>query len=88
MENNLSNAKRFVHTAETALKKADKEYAYYKNGVPYHEERPVDHYKESQKAYMEARSYANKALEVLKVVHDSELESEARAILDKCNRNR
>lgn len=27
---NISNAKRFVNTAQTALEKADREYAYYK----------------------------------------------------------
>lgn len=93
MEYNLSNAKRFVHTAQTALKRADREYAYYKNGSPYPEgsvpnDTPQYHYLESQKSYREAKNYAERALEVLKVVKDAELEREARAILAKCNRNK
>lgn len=93
MENNLSNAKRFVHTAQTALKRADREYAYYKNGSPYPDgsvpnDTAQHHYLESQRSYREAKNYAEKALEVLKVVHDAELEREAHEIIAKCNRNR
>lgn len=83
----LKDNPRFVHTAQTALEKADREYAYYKNGSPYLEgsvrnDTPQHHYLESQKSYREAKNYAEKALEVLKVVHGRNPET-TKAVYDE-----
>lgn len=62
MEKKLTNAKRAISTAETFLKKADREWAYYKNGSPHpaENESQQSHYLKSQSGYMNALKFAHK----------------------------
>lgn len=89
MRDELSMIKYQVSCAETHLARADREYAYYKNGHPHAGMNDKDdHYLKSQKAYAAAKKCAEKALELLRRTPDGDLERRARAILDKCNRNK
>ena len=86
--NEFTLIKQHVSSAETHLKRADREYAYYKNGHPYAgADDKDDHYLKSQKAYAAAKNCAEKALELLRKTPDRDLENRARAVLSKCNKN-
>ena len=90
MNTELSDIKRKVSTAETFLAKAKREYAYYLNGSPYPEGKVANdtaqfHYLESQKAYAQAKRYAEAALILLKKNSDKSLEQRAKQVLAACN---
>ena len=79
--------KQYVSSAETQLARADREWAYYKNGHPKTKE-TQPHYIKSQWAYAAAKNYAEKALALLKKTPNSDLERRANAIISKCNQNK
>ena len=84
---NFTLIKQYVSSAETQLARADREWAYYKNGHPITKE-TQPHYIKSQRAYAAARTYAEKALVLLKENHDSDLERRAHNVISKCNKNK
>lgn len=88
MRNELTRIKQHIGLAETCLNKANREWAYYKNGHPHIEnDNSNAHYLASQKAYADARKYAERALEELLGLNEPELEQRAKMIIDKCNHN-
>lgn len=96
MEQNLTNAKRAIGTAETCLFKADREWAYYKNGSPYpigavENDTTQTHYLKSQRSYAKALEFALKGIEILKDIKDdskTSLENRAQKVIDKSNRDK
>lgn len=87
--NEFTLIKQYVSSAETHLKRADREWAYYKNGHPHAgADDKDDHLLKSQKAYAAAKTYAEKALELLRKTPDRDLENRARAVFDKCNKTK
>lgn len=87
MRDELSAIKYQVSCAERHLTRADREWAYYKNGHPITKE-TQPHYVSSQRAYGAAKQYAEKALALLRKTPDVDLERRASVVLDKCNCNR
>lgn len=85
--NEFTLIKQYVGSAETQLARADREWAYYKNGHPITKE-TQPHYVSSQRAYGAAKQYAEKALALLRKTPDVDLERRAKVVLDKCNCNR
>ncbi len=90
---NITQAKRYIGTAETELKRADREWAYYKNGSPYppgsvYNDTPEYHFLASQKAYASAKKFAEKALEIVKGGIDPSIEERAKKIIMKCEANK
>ena len=88
MRDEISAIKYQISLAETCLKRADREWAYYKNEPDFDNKTPQSHYLASQKAYAAAKEHAKKALEMLSGKSEPELERRARAIIDKCNHNK
>lgn len=84
---NFTLIKQYVTSAETQLQRADREWAYYKNGHPITKE-TQPHYIKSQRAYAAAKQYAEKALTLLKVNPDMNLERRANVVISKCNQNK
>lgn len=83
----LTLVKRYTSTAETHLRKADREYAYYKN------EKfgdPQAHYLTSQQCYSKAKEMAEKTLQTMDAegINDPNLRARLNAIILKCNNNR
>lgn len=88
MRDEISAVKYQIGLAETCLKRADREWAYYKNGFPNPQSdiSSQKHYLNSQKSYVSAREHAEKALNMLRVLNEPELKRKAQTILDKCMR--
>ena len=87
--NEFTLIKQYVSSAETHLKRADREWAYFKNGHPHARANDNDdHLVKSQKAYTAAKNCAEKALGLLRKTPDRDLENRARAVLNKCNQNK
>lgn len=87
--NEFTLIKQYVSSAETQLKRADREWAYYKNGHPHARvDDNDDHLLKSQKAYAAAKICAEKALALLSKTPDRDLENRARAVFDKCNKTK
>ena len=84
---NFTLIKQYVSSAETQLQRADREWAYYKNGHPITKE-TQPHYIKSQRAYAAAKQYAEKALTLLKFNPDMNLERRANVVISKCNQNK
>ena len=68
MRDEISAIKYQVSLAETCLKRADREWAYYKNGHPNPQSdiSSQEHYLKSQKSYAAAKDHAEKALTISK----------------------
>lgn len=89
MRNELTKVKQHIGLAETCFEKANKEWAYYKNGCPHvKNDDPTTYYLASQKAYANAKKYAEKVLEELAGLNEPTLEQRAKMIIDKCNHNK
>lgn len=93
MEKSLTDIKRTISTAETWLKKGNREWAYYKNGSPYPDgavknDNPHNHYLKSQSSYSNALKFALQALEMLKTTYEVSLANKAQSIIDKCKHNK
>lgn len=93
MRNELTTIKQHLGLAERCLQRADREWAYYKNGQPL-PNGTVDfsnskgHYMSSQKSYASAKEYAEKVLQELKGFNELELERRAKSVIAKCNYNK
>jgi hypothetical protein len=87
MRDEFSNIKYYVSSAEYNLERANRQWAYYKNGHPITGE-TEPHYVASQKAYKKANEFAAKALELLNQFPNGELEKRAKNIIAICNRNK
>ncbi|MCI6663630.1 MAG: hypothetical protein MSL09_05380 [Spirochaetia bacterium] len=85
MRDAFSQIKYYVSFAETCLKRANKQWAYYKNGHPISGE-TQPHFFKSQKSYENAKKFAAKALELLKVTPNNDLEKRAKIIINNCNK--
>lgn len=86
MRDEISAIKYQVSLAETCLKRADREWAYYKNGHPnpQSDTSSQEHYLKSQKSYAAAKEHAEKAMSMLRELNEPELERKAKEILSKC----
>lgn len=87
MRDEFSNIKYYVSSAEYNLERANRQWAYYKNGHPITGE-TEPHYFASQKAYKKANEFAEKALKLLKNSSDRDLEKRAKNVIAICNRNK
>lgn len=89
MRDEFSKIKYYINFAETCLKRANREWAYYKNGHPYNQMNDnANHYLKSQKAYSATKDLLEKAAALLKETPNKELEEKVKSMSLCCNKRK